>query len=451
MRTTRHFPHHLIAVYLSAISAAHAEDLLDIYRLARENDPAIRAATAAYAAAQEARPKSLSLLLPQVSATANASRVREEISNSAGLLSNIDQSFSERGYGLDLVQSIYNHSYHVQLRQADSRLAKAEADYGAAQQDLILRAARSYFDVLAADQDLVFARSDRYSLGERLDQTMQRYEAGANTLTLVLEVQASYDLAVANEVTAINALYSAREGLRALTGVVHEELHVVAEGFPLEAPEPHDMTPWVQLGQRQNLKLLAAQATEQIAREEVARQSAGHLPSLDLVVSHRVDAFGGGGFGARDSTISLIGVRLNVPLLSGGLVSALAREAAQLYIQATEQRVQTQRAVERAVRDAYRAVLASISMVRASKQGVTFNEAALEAVQTSYEAGKRTIQDVHSAQSNLYRAKRNYAEARHNYLLNVLQLKEAVGALAPGDLEQVNAFLTAPVADTDNK
>jgi len=443
MRAAHRFQCCIFAACLSTAAAACAEDLLDVYRLARENDPAIRAAAAAYAGAQEARPKSLSLLLPQLSGTANASRVYEKISNSAGLLSNIDQSFNERGYGLDLVQSIYNHGYHAQLRQANSRLAKAEADYGAAQQDLILRSAQSYFDLVAAEENLGFALSEKRAVGERLKQVMERYEAGASTFTLVLELQASYDLSVAKEVSAVNAFYSAREALQALTGGIHEKLNAVVQDLPLDVPDPQDMAPWVLLAQQQNLKLLAAKAAEQLAREEVTRQGAGHLPSLDLVASHRVDVFGGGSFGARDSTVSLIGMRLNVPLLSGGLVSALTREATQLYIQATEQRVQTERAVERAVRDAYRAVTSSISTVRAFKQVVVFNEAALQAVQTSYEAGKRTIQDVHTAQSNLHRAMREYGEARYNYLMNILRLKEGVGALTPEDLEQLNTYLAA--------
>jgi outer membrane protein len=448
MRTTQGLLSRFIAICLYTASIAHAEDLLEVYRLARENDPGIRAAAAAYAGAQEARPKSLSQLLPQLSATANASRVYEVITNATGLLANIDQRFNEWGYGLSLVQSIYNRENFALLRQADSRLTKATAEYGAAQQDLILRSAQSYFDVLAAEENLVYARSEKEALGERLEQARQRYEAGAGTLTVLLEVQASYDLSVAGEVTAVHTLYSARDALQGITGSVHEALSIVVDKLPVVAPDPQEMTPWVTLALEQNLKLLAAQAAEEIAREEVTRQSAGHLPSLDLVASHRVDEFGGGAFGSRDSTVSMVGVQLNVPLFSGGLVSALTREAAQLYMQAKEQRVQTQRAVERAARDAYRAVIASISSVQAFKQAVTFNEAALEAVETSYEAGKRTIQDVRGAQSNLYRAKREYGQARYGYLLNILRLKVAVGALTPRDLEQMNAYLTAPAAKT---
>ena len=167
------------------------------------------------------------------------------------------------------------------------------------------------------------------------------------------------------------------------------------------------------------------------------------LPSLDLVASRRFDTFTGGSFGARDSALSLFGVRLSVPISNGGLVSASTREAQQLFIQASEQRAQTKNTVERAARDAYRGVTASISTVQAFKQVVTFNEAALVSAETSYEVGKRTIQDVLSVQSDLYRAKRDYGNARYNYLLSVLRLKEAVGALVPEDLEQMNAYLTA--------
>jgi outer membrane protein len=434
-----------IAVCLCVAGNARAEDLLDVYRLARDNDPAIKAAAAAYAAAQEARPKSMSLLLPQLSATADAARVHEDISNATGLLSNINQSYDERGLGVSLVQSIYNHGNYALLRQADSRLTQASAEYGAAQQDLFLRTAQGYFDVLAAEEHLTFARSEKKSLGERLEQVRRRHEAGAGTLTLVLEVQARYELSVAQEITAANAVDSAREALQAITGTAHGTLNTVVEKLPLAPPDPQDMTAWVNLALKQNLRLLAAQAVEEIAREEVTRQRAGHLPSLDLVAGYRFDSFTGGSFGARDSSVNRIGVRLNVPLLNGGLVSALTREAEQRHIQASEQRAHSQRTVERAARDAYRGVIAGIGSVQAFKQAVTFNEAALQSVETSYEAGKRTIHDVLTQQSNLYRAKREYGDSRYNYLLSILRLKMAVGALTLGDLEQINAHLIAPV------
>lgn len=450
MRTIQSFLRHVIAACLCTAGAAHAADLLDIYRLASENDPEIRAAAAAHAAAQEVRPKNLSLLLPQISASVDTARIHEEISETTGgLLPDSRSAFNNQGYGLSLIQSIYRHDYYALLRQAGSRIAKADADYGAAQQNLILRSAERYFDVLAAEENLTFAHSEMESLALRLEQVKQRYEVGASTITVVQEVQARYDLSVAQEITAINKLDSAREALHALTGGVHEALSMVVEQLPLAAPDPQDMAPWVNMALQQNLKLLAAQAVEETAREEVTRQRAGHLPSLDLVASHRFDDVGGGSFGERKSKDNSVGVRLNIPLLSGGLVIAQTHEAEQLYIQTREQRMQTQRAVERAARDAYRGVTASISIVQALKQAVTSNETALEAVDAGYEAGTRTIVDVLNAQSNLYRAKHDYADARYNYLLNTLLLKQAVGALIPKDLEQMNAYLTAPAGKAD--
>jgi outer membrane protein len=259
----------------------------------------------------------------------------------------------------------------------------------------------------------------------------------------VLEVQARYELAVAEEIAAINALDSAREALQAITGAAPGKLSIVVEDLPLAGPDPQDMAAWVDLALKQNLQLLSAQAAEQVAREEITRQRAGHLPSLDLVAGTRYDAFGGGSFGSRDSTVNRIGVRLNVPILNGGLATAQTREAEQRHIQASEHRAQTQRTVERAARNAYRGVTAGISSVLAFKQAVAFNEAALQAVEISYDAGKRTIQDVFSAQSNRYRSLRDYADSRYNYLLNIVRLKFVVGSLGVSDLEQMNTYLTA--------
>ena len=449
MRATPRFLSHLIAGCLCTVSAVHAADLLDVYRLASENDPEIRAAAAVHAAAQEARPKSLSQLLPQVSASADTARIHEEISETTGgLLPDSTSSFVNHGYGLNLIQSIYHHDYYALLRQSGSRIAKANADYGTAQQNLILHSAERYFDVLAAEESLTFARSQMKSLALRLTEAKQRYAVGAIALTVVQEIQARYDLSVAQEITAVNKLDSARDALHALTGGEHEILSRVVEQLPLAAPDPQDMALWVNMALQQNLELFAAQAVEETAREEITRQRAGHMPSLDLVASYRLDDVGGGSFGERKSKESSVGVQLNVPLLRGGLVNAQTREAAQLYIQAREQRMQTQRAVERAARDAYRGVTASISTVQALKQAVVSNQAALEAVEGGYQVGKRTVVDVLDAQSNLYRAKHNYADTRYNYLLSTLRLKQAVGALIPKDLEQINTNLIAPPVKT---
>jgi outer membrane protein len=434
----------LVLAILGASALAHGDNLLDIYNQAAQGDPQILAAAAAHRAALEARPQSLAQFLPQVSATGNASRTHYKISNSASaFFPDSLYNFNTNGIVLNLTQAVYHHDYYVQLRQADSRIAQADAIYGAAEQNLIVRSATLYFDALAARDNQSFAHAERDAIARQLEQAKQRFDVGLIAITDVQEAQARYDLATAQAIVADNQLASQDEAVRELTGAQHDTLLGLGQSLPLAVPEPNDQEQWVKTSLAQNLQLSAAQNALKIAQEEISRQRAGHLPSLDLVGSHSFQSYGDAVFGSRDETISAVTLQLNVPLFSGGLVSSRTREAVQLQEQSREQLEQTRRATERQSRDAFRGVTASISSVNALKQAVTSNQTALESAEAGNEVGTRTMIDVLDAQSNLYRAKRDYARARYDYLLDTLRLKQAAGTLSPDDLKQVNGFLTA--------
>ena len=442
----------LVLGVLGASPLAHGDNLLDVYQQAAQGDPRILAAAAAHRAALEARPQSLAAFLPQISAGASASRTRDAISNVTGPTFFTDSTFNynTRGYALNLTQAVYHHDYYVQLRQADSRIAQADADYGAAEQELIVRSASLYFDALAARDSQSFAHAERDAIARELEQAKQRYEVGLIAITDVQEAQARYDLALAQAISADNQLASQNEALRELTGTPHDTLLGLGPNLPLAVPEPSDMEQWVKTSLAQNLQLRAAQAALRIAQEEISRRRAGHFPSLDLVGNHNFQNIGGGPLGGRDETISSVTLQLNVPLFSGGLVSSRTREAVQLQEQSREQLEQVRRATERQSRDAFRGVTASISTVNALKQATLSNQTALEAATAGNEVGTRTMIDVLDAQSNLFRAKRDYARARYDYLLNSLRLKQAAGTLSPQDLQLINGFLVAAPADVNN-
>lgn len=450
MKTRHKLPRSLLTLaMLAATAVAHGDDLLDVYTQAAESNPQIKAAAAAHRAALEARPQSLAQFLPQVSAGSSVARVHQEVADTQGGLQDSTTTYNTRGYSLNLVQSVYHQDYYVQLRQADSIIAQADAAYGAAEQDLIVRSATLYFLALGARDNQSFAHAERDAIARQLEQAKQRFEVGLIAITDVQEAQARYDLAVAQAINADNLVESSDEAVRELTGAEHETLKALGETFPLLTPEPNDMGQWVDASLQQNLELSAAQAALRIAQDEVSRRRAGHLPTLDLVGSHVFQDYGSGTFASRgtfggsENTDSAVTLQLNVPLYTGGLISSRTREAVQLQEQSREQLEQTRRATERQSRDAFRSVTASISTVTALKQAVASNQVALEAAEAGNEVGTRTLVDVLDAQSNLYRAKRDYARERYDYLLSTLRLKRAAGTLAPKDLELVNSYLTA--------
>lgn len=439
MKTTQ-----LVAILTLALAgfAAHADNLLSIYRLAEKNDPQYRAAAAAYRASQEATTQGRAPLLPQLNLSGSIADTTTDILNYAADPSREGSTeYDTTGYSLTLSQAIYHHEYYVQLRQANAQVARAEANFRNAKQELMLRVAQRYFAYLAALDNLSFARAERKAIAQQLNQTRQRFNVGLTAITDVHEAQARFDLAEAQTISAENQLAVARENLRELTGMAHENMAQLPRSSPLLRPEPEDINFWVETALDHSLSLIAARKTRKIAREEINLQRAGHYPTLDLVADHTYSDVEGGLFGARETEDTSIALQLNVPLYSGGLTSSQTREAAALYIQAKEQYEQTRRALEQQVRSSYLSVIANISQVKAYAQALESSRTALEATEAGFEVGTRTAVDVLNSQQELYRAQRDYAQSRYNYILESFRLKQAAGILSEQDIEQVNAWL----------
>ena len=429
------------AALLLGSSTGYAEDLLQIYRFAQESDPQLRAAEAGNQAAQEVRAQNRAALLPQLNLSADVTQNKSDIMESSNpILPEAEDSYTSNGYNVSLSQSIYHHEYYVQLRQADARIAQANAEYEGAKQGLILRAAEAYFNLLGAQDSLATAEATKRAISQQLRQTQQRFEVGLSAITDVHEAQAAYDIAVAAELAAQSQVDNARENLREIIGREPVVLAVLKEEVPLLAPEPADIGQWVETAQQQNLSLIAFESAARAAREELNRRQAGHYPTLDLVARHNYSDTTDYAFGS-ERTDNSIGVQLNLPIYSGGLTTAQTREARALYAQAQEQLEQQRRATVRDTRSAYLGVTTGISQVLARKQALASAQTALEATQAGFEVGTRTIVDVLDAQRVRYTAQSDYLRARYDYLLATLRLKQAAGSLSEADIAQINSWL----------
>ncbi|MDY6978544.1 MAG: TolC family outer membrane protein [Pseudomonadota bacterium] len=431
----------ILALVLSG-SAAHADNLLSVYQQAEKNDPQYRAAEAEYLANQEATAQGRAPLLPQLNLTGNLGDTTTDIKSyesDPGREGSTD--YSTTSYSLSLSQAIYRHEYYVQLRQANAQVARAEANFRNAKQELMVRVAQRYFEYLAAVDNLGFARAEQTAIEQQLNQTEQRFNVGLTAITDVHEARARRDQAEAQTISAENQLAVARENLREITGMPHDQIAQLEKGSPLLRPDPENITHWVDTALDHSLSLIAAEKSREIAREEINRRRAGHYPSLDLVADHTYSDVEGGLFGARETEDTSIALQLSVPLYSGGLTSSQTREAAALYMQAKEQYEQTRRAIERQIRSAYLSVISNISQVKAFAQALESSRTALDATEAGFEVGTRTAVDVLNSQRELYRAQRDYAQSRYNYILESFRLKQAAGILSEQDIKQVNAWL----------
>ncbi|MBI3898167.1 MAG: TolC family outer membrane protein [Gammaproteobacteria bacterium] len=412
--------------------SAGAPGLPEIYALALQKAPEMRAAAAAFAATDAARSQSLRALLPSLSASAESAKNRQDVLET-GVGNTGEFRFDSNTYTLTLRQPVFRRDLFTHIDQTTAQITQAQAEYRAVQQAFIVRVAERYFEVLAAQDNLEFARADRTAVARQLEQIRVRHSIGVGALTDLREVEASHDLAITQEIDAESRLTSAEEALRELSDNYPQPLRRLNIEIPLLAPEPATLDAWSRLAEQENQKLLAATGAARVAEQEIARQRAGHYPSLDLVAtSSKTES--GGRFGDSDIKDNAIALQLNVPLYSGGQISAQVREAQERYTEARERAEQQRRAVIRQTSDAYRAVIASISRVGALTRSIASTEAALDAVETGFQAGTRTAVDVLGAKRTLLRTQRDHAAAHYTYILNTLRLKEAVGTLSQADI-----------------
>lgn len=432
---------------------AHTASLLEIYQQALQGDPQIHEAEARRLASLEAMPQARGVLMPQIRATGswddtNISGSSFSIIDQAKRT--FDQDSTNTNWGVSLRQSVFRWDQIVNLRRADKTVAKAEAVREAAQQDLIVRVAQRYFDVLAAEDRLTSRQANGEAIARQLEQAKQRFDVGLIAITDVQESQAAYDQSAADVIGSKRALATAREFMREITGQYVAKLDAPGEDFPLLNPIPNNEESWVNLSLGQNLNLIASRLDEKLARDEISFRRNGYYPSLDLIVStgkstSEGDAFVTPGTGMSffddTNTRDQISLQLTVPLFTGGYNSSRVREAVYLHRASREQLQRVTRETERQARDAYLGVNSEMSRVRALDQAVTSSQTALQATQAGYEVGTRTIVEVLNSQFSLYVAITNFYQSRYDYIMNALRLKQSAGTLRVQDLELINKWL----------
>ncbi|MFA7386925.1 MAG: TolC family outer membrane protein [Thiohalobacteraceae bacterium] len=423
------------------VGAAPADTLFEIYQLAQERDPTLRAAAAARDAALEVKPQSRAGVLPNLGASGEVSRNMYDRRDPEPGQPDTTYSTNQM-YSLNLAQPLFRWDRWVQLEQADSFVAQALAEYGAAEQELMVRVSERYFGILAAQDALRLARAEKEAIGRQLEQAQQRFEVGLSAITDMQEAQAAYDSALAAEIRAEDQLASSYEQLREIIGERNENLApVLDKDFRPVPPEPQDLQAWVDTALKQNPTLAAARAGSEAARQQIEIARAGHLPTVDAVASYGFTDSNFGGIAQVERNDGAIGLQLNVPIYQGGLVNSQTRAARFRFDEARERLDVSQRSIERGTRDSYRGVVLGISEVRAAERARTSNLTALDAAETGFEVGTRTIVDVLLAQRALSQAELDLSQARYNYLLNTLRLKQASGTLAPGDLRALGNWL----------
>ncbi len=417
------------ALSIASLGAAQAATgLLEIYHEAQQNDPQLQQAASNRMAQRELLPQARALELPNLSGQATASRNFPNNGNRG--------NYNSHNYGLFLDQPIYNRGNQVRVRQARVTQKQANVDYTTAKQNLIMRVAQAYFDVLSAEADVTFAKANKEAIGRQLEQAKRRFDVGLATITDVQDARARYDQANATEIQNRNTLSDKKEALREITGRFYPELRDLKSSIPMTMPKPASQKYWVDQAVKHNPSLESASYTADIAHQNIQLQRSGHYPTLDFTAS-----YSDSDNGILSQRGGAVGLQLNIPIYQGGAVNSRTREAAYKYESAKQNREQVQRALVRQVQDAYQSVQNAISLVKALKQAAVSGRSSLKATEAGFQVGTRTIVDVLNSQSALLGSERDYAKARYGYLMNKLSLKQAAGNLSEADLERIERLL----------
>ena len=422
-----------------------AADLLQVYRAALTNDQQYAAARAASDALREKLPQGVAGLLPTIGATANTvwNQNKYDATNAD---STINRDYNTNAYNVQLTQPLFRWQNYVQYGQGKLQVVQADANFAQAAQDLIVRVAGAYFDVLYAQENLKAVLANKQSISQQLEQAKKNFEVGTATITDSQEAQARFDLASAQEIAALNDLEVKRYTLRVIVGKDSGELNRLKSQAQLKPPLPASMDLWVDAAQKDSFLVQAQQAASEVAAKEVERTRAGHYPTLDAVANYGKNnsALSFLGNDSLETNSRNVGLQLNIPIFQGGYVNSKTREAVANRIAADAALETAKRSAVLNTQQSFLGVVNGLAQVRALDAALISSTSALESNKLGYEVGVRINIDVLNAEQQVYVTKRDLSKARFDTLLAQLKLKAAVGSLGEADLEQINPLFEAP-------
>jgi outer membrane protein len=426
-----------LALTLALAPAAQAANLSDVFRDAQAYDAQYAAARAALQAGHEKSVQGRAGLLPNVSLGGN---VRYNSVDST--LTGGDADYDSNGLSINAAQPLFRKQNLVQYEQSKNQVKIAEMQFKAAEQDLVLRVAQAYFDVLQSQDNIVFINSQKVAITEQLASAKRNFEVGTATITDTHEAQARFDLAVAQEIAEQNSLSIRLRTLEKLIGKPAGTLDTLVE---LKQPkaETGNIDEWATRAADGNLQAEIQRLSKAIADQEVERNRAGHYPTVDAVAGYTIS--NGQNFGSLqvDTRTATIGVELNLPIYQGGLTSSRVREAVANQEKARQDLEVATREASLQARQAWLNVSSGAARVQALEQALVSTKAQLASTKLGLEVGVRTNLDVLNAEQQVFSAQRDLAAARYAYLLAGLSLKAAAGTLSADDLQAIDQLLTS--------
>ncbi|CAB5650561.1 TolC family outer membrane protein [Comamonas aquatica] len=431
------------------LSLAQAQSLVQLTEQAQTYDAAWQSARAQLDATISKGAQAKASLLPRIGIQAGSqyseTRVRSDFP--AARLDARQDSAS-----LQAQQPLYNPANLVTYRQGQRSVDLAYAQVDAAAQNLLVRAAQAYFQVLTAQDTLQLVQAQKRAVSEQLAFAQRNFEIGTATVTDSREAQARFDLVRAQEIAADNQLRVNQAALEQLVGVAGASPWPLAQPVRLPTLVPADLASWLALAADHSPLVRQAQIALDVAQLETDKAQAGHKPTVDLQASYGTQRNPDGTAAMpyrNNATVGTVGVVMNIPLFAGFAVQNRVKETLSLEEKARADLEEARRQVAQAVRTAYFGVQSATGQVQALEAAVASSQSALEANKLGYEVGVRINIDVLNAQSQLYQSQKDLAQARYNLLVGHLQLRQAAGNLDMQDVHAINQLLSPALQTAD--
>ena len=431
---------------LFSCSCLYAENILEIYNEALENDPTYRAAEYSYLADKQLVVQGRAALMPSITLS-GSTNWNEYYQNDI-----LQQEYNSFSKTARVSQPLFRLDTWFNFKRSKSLTNAAEADFAYQQQNLLLRTAELYFGVLRAIDNLNAAISEEKAIKKQLDQAQQRYDVGLSAITGVQEAQLQYDLSKAARINNEGNLFSAREALNALIGREVFSLTALGDNLNISEPFPNSKEEWVKTALENNYQLKASYLRRDAAKSNARGAASNHLPKIDIVGSaseSETNQFNYEGFEINGQGIPVpavtgrrnYAIQMSVPIFQGGAVSSRRKQAYSQYNEADENTLFTERRVIQEIRSQFSNVVTLVANVNAQEQAVISATSALEATQVGYKVGTRNVVDLLQAEKTLYSAERNLANAKYDYILANLRLALAAGTISPANIVEINNIL----------
>lgn len=430
----------LSALTLLMISgAAGAENLVGVYARAKQADPRLLAMQSEFDATGFAVKEARASLLPQVAMGINRTNTNQNILDSANeVFEKGTARYPTNERTLSISQPIFRLGAWRNWKQSEASQRQAAAAYAAAEQDLMLRTATAYMAVLAAQDVLKFSMGENESIKRQLELAQAKYRSGQTIVVSLYDAQARSALKQSDVIAAENDLADKKQALREITGMDFASLAPLMAVAPSTLPQPLNVEQWIQSSLEKNLLLEARTQALDVAQREIDKSKAGHYPTADLVILRNQRVTGGSLFGGGSSvSTNDVMFRVNVPIYEGGATSAAVGKAEARYRVAQQDLERDRRAVDRQARLAYAGVVSGVTRAAALDQSVQALDSARRLKEEGYKAGVSTILGVLDAERDLFAARRDSAQARYDYQLNMLRLRQAAGILSEADLAAI--------------